>query len=85
MNNKKLAGVLLESSFSGESQADWLIAGIGINLKSFPSTVDFPATSIAAEKGEVELEKLLEKLIMCLKQRISDFDAKGFDGIRSIF
>jgi BirA family biotin operon repressor/biotin-[acetyl-CoA-carboxylase] ligase len=40
---RKLGGVLLESSAGGE----FLIVGIGLNLKSFPEDVEFPAIAIA--------------------------------------
>jgi BirA family transcriptional regulator, biotin operon repressor / biotin---[acetyl-CoA-carboxylase] ligase len=39
-NGQKLAGILLESA------PGWLAIGIGINLSSYPSGTEFPATSL---------------------------------------
>jgi BirA family transcriptional regulator, biotin operon repressor / biotin---[acetyl-CoA-carboxylase] ligase len=44
-NGKKLAGILLESGPDGEDR--WLAIGIGVNLASFPTGTEFPATSLA--------------------------------------
>ncbi len=43
-NGSKLAGILLES---GQGPAGrWLAIGIGVNLASFPTGTEFPATSL---------------------------------------
>jgi BirA family biotin operon repressor/biotin-[acetyl-CoA-carboxylase] ligase len=44
-NGQKLAGILLESAPAKEGV--WLATGVGINLASFPSGTEFPATSLA--------------------------------------
>ena len=44
-NGLKLAGILLESAPAPEGV--WLTIGVGINLASFPSGTEFPATSLA--------------------------------------
>jgi len=44
-NGRKLAGILLESG--EDAGGRWLAIGIGVNLASFPSGTEFPATCLA--------------------------------------
>lgn len=45
----KLAGILLESETSASGRVDFVIAGIGVNIRSQPEKTEFPATSLVAE------------------------------------
>ena len=45
-NGRKIAGILLESASQG-ADPQFLIVGIGMNLKSHPPDTEFPATSLA--------------------------------------
>lgn len=45
---KKIAGILLESESSPDGMTAWLAVGIGINLATFPDDTDLPATSLKA-------------------------------------
>ena len=47
-DEKKIAGILLESASNDGAHSDWLAIGFGINLASHPADTEFPATSIAA-------------------------------------
>lgn len=49
LNERKVAGILLESSTTARERLDWLIVGVGVNLVSAPDDVPFPATSLRAE------------------------------------
>jgi BirA family biotin operon repressor/biotin-[acetyl-CoA-carboxylase] ligase len=46
-NGKKISGILLESASQG-ADPQFLIVGIGMNLKSHPPDTEFPATSLTA-------------------------------------
>lgn len=46
-DEKKIAGILLESASKDGARPDWLAIGFGINLASHPPDTEFPATSIA--------------------------------------
>ncbi len=46
-DEKKIAGILLESTSKDGARPDWLAIGFGINLASHPADTEFPATSIA--------------------------------------
>ncbi len=52
LNERKVAGILLESSTTGRDQLDWLVIGLGVNLVSYPEDVAFPATSLRYEGSE---------------------------------
>jgi len=51
MNDCKLAGILLEAEGAGKPLLDWLVLGIGVNVRSHPKNVEFPATSLEYETG----------------------------------
>ena len=47
VNDKKVAGILLESSSQGgKTQASWIIIGIGLNIENIPQVVDKPVICI---------------------------------------
>lgn len=57
LNEKKVAGILLETETGGSGIPDWVILGVGLNVGIFPADTDFPATSLRAESmaaSEVE-------------------------------
>jgi BirA family biotin operon repressor/biotin-[acetyl-CoA-carboxylase] ligase len=49
LNDKKVAGILLETETGADGRPDWVILGVGINVGIFPGDTDFPATSLRAE------------------------------------
>lgn len=51
MNDRKLAGILLEAEGAAKPHLDWLVLGIGVNVRSYPEHVEFPATSLEYETG----------------------------------
>ena len=53
LDEHKLAGILLESSGSGNGRLDWLVIGCGLNIRHFPETASgYPATSLHAAGAE---------------------------------
>ncbi len=48
VDRRKIAGILLESASSGGEQPQWLAVGIGMNLATYPTDTEFPATALAA-------------------------------------
>jgi BirA family biotin operon repressor/biotin-[acetyl-CoA-carboxylase] ligase len=45
-DERKIAGILLESASNNGIRPDWLAIGFGLNLKSHPEEVNYPATSL---------------------------------------
>ena len=49
--DKKLAGILLDSATARRDVLAWLAIGVGLNLATHPEEAEFPATSLAAATG----------------------------------
>jgi len=47
-DDRKIAGILLESASSDGLRPDWLAIGFGVNLAAHPANMEFPSTSLAA-------------------------------------
>jgi len=59
LNDKKVAGLLLETETTGSDVPDWIILGLGLNVAIFPGDTEFPATSFRAEGwGATEIDAL---------------------------
>jgi BirA family transcriptional regulator, biotin operon repressor / biotin---[acetyl-CoA-carboxylase] ligase len=52
-NDRKIAGILLESAGATSERMEWLAVGIGLNLAHFPGDTEFPATSLASLGSDV--------------------------------
>ncbi len=51
LNERKVAGILLETESAAGGELDWLVLGIGINIASHPEDAGFPATNLEFESG----------------------------------
>lgn len=61
VNDRKIAGILLESEMTAVGKLAFLVVGVGINLAAAPQGTEFPATSAAAERlGSVAPAAMLE-------------------------
>lgn len=49
LQEKKVAGILLESEAVGAALPSWIVLGVGINVSHYPDDTEFPATSLWAE------------------------------------
>ena len=49
LNDRKAAGLLLEMATTEAGEIDFLLLGLGCNVKTFPQETEFPATSIHFE------------------------------------
>ena len=65
INNKKVAGILIETSVSKKFVTQ-LIIGIGVNIKSEPNNVNYSSTSLF-ENG---LKVKAPKLFFCIIKRL---------------
>lgn len=83
LNEKKVAGILLEShGGGGDKPADWIILGMGLNVSSHPEGTDYPATSLRSEGFDSTLEETISaytKSFLSWKNKWLD---QGFDPIR---
>ncbi len=53
LEDRKIAGILLESATIGSGEVDWLILGIGVNLVSHPEDLPYLATDVRSASGKV--------------------------------
>ncbi len=60
LNDQKVAGILMESATTAGGGLEWLIAGIGVNVASYPRETAFPATSLRAVGCGGSVEQVLE-------------------------
>ncbi len=83
VNDRKIAGILLESAQGRGAHPDWLAVGIGLNLAASPRGVDIEATSVA-EAG-AQAPSALEALTLLAQFWAEWYDtwsARGFGPVR---
>ncbi len=84
VNDRKVAGILLESSITGGSRLDWLVLGMGMNLAAAPTETDFPATSLRDEGcGAIAPALMLERFSRHLLAWINRWLDDGFAPVRA--
>ena len=84
INQKKVAGILLESKFIGQ-ECQFLIVGIGVNIKDFPENVMFPATSLFHENLNIDKAKFLEIFLDEFSKIYEIWQNFGFAKIRNLW
>jgi BirA family biotin operon repressor/biotin-[acetyl-CoA-carboxylase] ligase len=84
LNGRKLAGLLLESQSRGDGMLDWLVLGIGINLATYPTDVEYPATALSATGADTGAEAMLGTLAASFLAWYERWrDGAGFATIRT--
>lgn len=84
LNGRKVAGILLESSARADGDLDWLIVGVGVNVRSHPDKTAFPATHLhfegtPREVSEVEMLQAFARHFLAWANRWLD---DGFAPVR---
>jgi BirA family biotin operon repressor/biotin-[acetyl-CoA-carboxylase] ligase len=82
-DNRKVAGILLEGSFS-RNTVDWIVIGIGINVNQtiFPADLEQKATSLKlAAKKEIDRTKLFRSILESLERYYRAGTENGFQSI----
>jgi BirA family biotin operon repressor/biotin-[acetyl-CoA-carboxylase] ligase len=86
VGGRKVAGILLDASSIGGERCEWVVVGMGINVKWHPrpDEAQFPATALAAE-GAVDLQpaRFLEVLATVLLRELVRWREQGFAPVRS--
>jgi BirA family transcriptional regulator, biotin operon repressor / biotin---[acetyl-CoA-carboxylase] ligase len=80
---RKVSGILLESQAGIDGLVEWLVIGIGVNIGSFPSETEYPATSLAAQGAYVPLPgALLETVALRFLDWRERWATEGFAPLR---
>lgn len=80
-NGKKASGILLESSIDTNKGLEWLIIGVGLNVKIFPRDID-NSTSLLQEGAKVTVEHALITFLHYFFNNVEKWSNNGFDPIR---
>ncbi len=83
VEGKKISGILLEAGPSAENSVEWLVIGVGINIKRHPDEGLFAATSLDAEgASRVHAGEALETFLACFFHWRGVLLAGGFAPLR---
>ncbi len=87
VDSRKVAGILTESG-AAPGEGIWISVGIGVNLISHPTDVEFPAVALADQlRREVARapspEEAMDRLAACFELRFSQWLDTGFEAVRA--
>lgn len=83
-DDKKIAGILLESTASAGGKLDWLSIGCGVNLTFYPEDMPYPAISLeAAGIAPPTPLEFLERLAAAFAKRYRNWLDEGFPAVRA--
>ena len=84
LNDRKAAGILLESKGAAEQKLDWLVIGVGVNVSAYPPETRLPATSLHFEgcPPAVSAVDLLEAFARHMLSWINIWLEDGFAPVR---
>ena len=82
LQEKKVAGILLESEAGGTKFPEWVIVGVGVNVAHFPNKTVPSATSLNAEHLIVTVEDTLVAFTRSFHRWANIWVEEGFDKVR---
>lgn len=84
LGGAEVAGILLEAASADRGRCDWLIVGIGVNVRTSPAGgVGYPATDLlAAGLPDVQPASLLTELLPRLERDVGSWLRQGFPPFR---
>ncbi len=83
LNDRKLAGILLESFQTEGSDKPWVVVGVGVNVDNFPKGTEFPATCLKDAGVELVSAKIiLSRFVHHFIDCYNSWNTKGFTPIR---
>jgi BirA family transcriptional regulator, biotin operon repressor / biotin---[acetyl-CoA-carboxylase] ligase len=84
LNDRKVAGVLLESETVAPEQPSFVVVGLGVNLATSPRETEFPATSILEEGlGIIRPREMIEEFARHLQSWLATWRREGFAPVRA--
>jgi BirA family biotin operon repressor/biotin-[acetyl-CoA-carboxylase] ligase len=82
LNQRKVAGLLLETETRDKNICDWIILGLGMNINIFPDDTEFPATSLLSEGWDATEIDVLEFFCRHFLKWTNVWMEDGFSPIR---
>ncbi|MFN4089461.1 MAG: biotin--[acetyl-CoA-carboxylase] ligase [Alphaproteobacteria bacterium] len=83
IDDRKLSGILVESTASAPGRIEWAVVGMGVNLINHPDDTETPATDLAAEgAGRVVPSRGAEILLAHFEERRAAWATGGFAALR---
>ena len=82
LQDKKVAGILLESQADSKEAPAWVILGVGVNVTRFPKNTVFPSTSLSEENRSVSVETTLQAFARSFQRWANSWAQDGFEKIR---
>jgi len=82
LNEKKVAGILLETETGDCGVPEWVVLGLGVNVAVFPGDTDFPATSFRAENWAATETDCLEAFTRHFLKWTNTWLESGFAPVR---
>ncbi len=77
----KLAGILIDAAPSG-ARLDWLVIGMGVNLRHAPEIPGRLTTTLAARRGDVTAPQMAEAVLERLEVWLEVLDRSGAKAVR---
>ena len=82
IDNKKLAGLLLETSTKSRSKVDAVIIGCGVNIASCPNLANYPTTYLnLAASRVINVRSFLDNFLEKFEYRYMDWHNNGIEYI----
>ncbi len=85
IDGKKFAGILLESQIGDKGVLDWVLIGTGVNVASFPSGTERPATSLEQAGAGLSVADVLTAYARSLRSWLALWERDGFELVREVW
>lgn len=83
VDNRKIAGLLLESSGGGGPRVEWVVIGCGVNIAFQPDIADYKTTSLDFAAGrETPVDEFLQIFLQQFNKRYQLWTLQGIGPIR---
>lgn len=86
LDNKKVAGILIQTESNSDTNLEVCIAGVGINIQSVPNNLPYQVTSLSLySKEDLNLDRLLSVLLRSIDVYYTMWQQQGFEPIRHLW
>ena len=84
LNERKFAGILLETSLNSNKKINWVIIGVGVNLKKYPQLKKemFKATSLHKENILIDRDNFIKDFLEIFFKNFEKWKKSGFKFIK---